>query len=404
MTDLSADPASQPKSADAWAAWFWDGLLPGWLSRVQDLAGGGVYDALALDGSPDLAAEKTVLAQARTLFSIAHLALLSDDPALYTAAGRQVEMLRRFRKASGLYRRATSRFGEASGLDVDELSRTYDQCFVILGLVTWNKLAPSAEVESEIEACWQAITGHLTDPQTGLLLEDDSLFDPAAPEAPPRAQNPHMHLYEACLQAYEMTGRRTWLDRARHLRAIALRHFFDSDTGSLVEFIAPDLSVLAGAAGARREPGHQYEWAWLLSREAELGGDTGVRDTAARLMQFADRFGCVTSGPLRGAACDALWPDGAVMEDTCLLWPQTEAIKALAVQYMAGDAGAGPRARELLCLMFERWFAGHAVWINRVDATGKVIWPEALTRLFYHIVLALTEGARAGLWRGIAQR
>ena len=151
----------------------------------------------------------------------------------------------------------------------------------------------------------------------------------------------------------------------------------------------------------RREPGHQCEWAWLLGREAELGGDPALRETAAKLMAFADRCGFSGAGPLKGAAFDAVSADGAVMEPSFLLWPQTEAIKALALRHRTGEAAAGTRARALLCLMFEGWFAGHAAFVNQLDAAGESLWSEAPSRLLYHVTLALTEGARAGLWPGL---
>ncbi|WP_182911668.1 AGE family epimerase/isomerase, partial [Paracoccus sp. JM45] len=170
-------------------------------------------------------------------------------PILIRAAGRQADILLKFCKSSGLYRRAIGVDGAPTGNAGDEVARSYDQCFVILGLSTWNRLSPSARQEAAIEDCWQALSTTLTDPQTGLLLEDDTVTDPAAPDAPPRSQNPHMHLYEACLQSYEMTGNALWLERATHLRNLSLRHFFDDDTDSLAEFISPDLSALAGLTG-----------------------------------------------------------------------------------------------------------------------------------------------------------
>lgn len=88
------------------------------------------------------------------------------------------------------------------------------------------------------------------------------------------------------------------------------------------------------------------------------------------------------------------------MERRFLLWPQTEALKAHAARHLAGIPGADTDARDLLDLIFARWFDGHPVFVNQLDATGAAIWPEALSRLLYHIVLALTEGARAGLWPG----
>lgn len=383
------------RTATDWAAWFWAVSLPGWLSRATD-PDAGLFDALDANGAADPLAGKTVLAQARSLFTLAHLALLSGDPALTAAAERQVVMLDRFRKAPGLYRSIVARDGQP----LDDVARSYDQTFVILGLSTWYRLAPSPVLEAEIDACWHALATKLTDPVTGLLLEDDTVTDPAADDAPPRAQNPHMHLYEACLQAFEMTGNALWQGRAAELRAMALQHFLDSDTGSIAEFLTPDLRPLQCAQGQRREPGHQFEWAWLLRREVELGGDPDLQAIARRLEAFADAHGFASTGAMAGAVHDAV-SAGGVMEPTHLLWPQTEAIKAFALRHTAGEAGAGDRAKALQCLMFDRWFAGRPVFVNQLDAQGGTLWPEALTRLQYHLVLALTEGARARLWPGI---
>lgn len=92
-----------------------------------------------------------------------------------------------------------------------------------------------------------------------------------------------------------------------------------------------------------------------------------------------------------------------MVENSFLLWPQTEAIKILAVRHATGDAGAGERACALLCLMFERWFADRSTYANRPDAEGSTVWPQSLTGLMYHIVLAMTEGAKAGLWPNALQ-
>jgi len=66
-----------------------------------------------------------------------------------------------------------------------------------------------------------------------------------------------------------------------------------------------------------------------------------------------------------------------------------------------GDAQAGERARNLMCLMFDQWFEQRPSYINRLDLEGQTLWAEALTRLMYHVVLAMTEGGKAGLWPSI---
>ena len=384
--------------SDGWAVWFWDEFLPDWIERAQDTLHGGFFDTLDADGKPVIDAPKTVLAQARLLFTFSHLALLSGGDRFEKAAAEALSFLPRFRKPSGLYSRAISRDGWATGEATDTVARSYDQSFVILALSTWWKLSPSEKTEAELESCWSAIMDYLVDPVTGVLLEDDGVTDPEAVGAPMRAQNPHMHLYEAALQAYEMTEKPHWLERAAKIRALGLKHFFDRDSGTITEFLTPDLSVLPGDAGVRREVGHQCEWAWLLRREMALGGTADLSDTIAALEKFALQHGVAPSGAMAGAVFDAVSSDGRVMEETCLLWPQTEAIKMHAVRHTAGETGAGEAARTLMTLMFDRWFDGRPIYVNQLDAAGEAIWPEALSRLLYHIVLALTEGARAGLW------
>ena len=392
-------PRFQPQlsaSVQDWVDWFCLSFLPDWIERARDPKGFGFYDLLNEKALPLQEDRRTVLAQSRLLFTFSHLALISGSPVFHDAARVARDALRVFQKAPGSYSRARSSDKQLTGKADDNLALSYDQSFVILGLATWGRLNPDDDINPELEACWLAIQNKLTDSATGLLLEHDKLPDPAHPTAPQRAQNPHMHLYEASLQAYEMTGRPIWLERARQLRAKGLEYFFDLKTGTIVEFIAPDLGTLEGRSGQRREIGHQCEWAWLLYREAELGGDTHVCEIADSLLKFADNYGFAENGVMLGAAFDAVSSDTSWREDSFLLWPQTEAIKTFAIRKT--HTKHAKNAEQLLLLVFHKYFANYPAFINQLNANAQVLWPEALSRLLYHLVLALTEGSRAGLW------
>jgi len=392
--------AKQPNAEaplEVWIDWFWNAFLPSWIKNAHHPKQIGFYDALDEAGNPNEPARRTVLAQARLLYTFSHLALLSDNPAYHEAASSAREAVRAFRKAPGLYCLARTSKGTPTKDPKDLRARSYDQSFVILGLSTWLKLHPEDE-PNELEACWQALETHLTDPATGLLLEHDDVEHASSLSAPRRAQNPHMHNYEAALQAFEMTGNPVWLDRAAIMRAKGLVYFFDDASGTIREFVAPNLVQLSGRDGQYREIGHQYEWAWLLSREADFSGSTSIRAIAARLLSFADTHGIAPSGAMKGAAFDAVSSNLDWHEETFLLWPQTEAIKAHAIR--ARKSGHAQSAIDLASLVFRNFFAGQKVFANQIDANGTVIWNEALSRLLYHVVLSFTEGARAGLWSG----
>ncbi|MBL0935124.1 MAG: AGE family epimerase/isomerase [Rhizobiaceae bacterium] len=384
---------------------FATSFVPRWLEFARDAVHGGVFDRLDMEGRPVAGDPKTTLVLARVAFTLAHLHLATGDTRLLDAA-REVHgfLDRHLRDEDGGYRFSVARDGSRLAGPASRLRRSYDQSFVLLALVTLRKAAPDAVDPARIDDCWRFISTRLTDPSDGSLFEDDVMAAAGARPGDLRAQNPHMHMFEALLQAFEMTGEPVWLDRARPMLELARRHFIDPETGAVREFVGYDLKPFDGVEGERREPGHQYEWAWLLHRFADLSGEEDVRKLALPMTAFAERHGLRSAGAMAGVPFDALGADGWVSEDTHLLWPLTEAGKLSAALYLAtGDEAHAVRARDLAAIMFARYFApaaqsGRPVWFNRLDGEGRPVWAEALSRLLYHVAIFVTEGARAGLW------
>ena len=157
----------------------------------------------------------------------------------------------------------------------------------------------------------------------------------------PRRQNPHMHLVEALLALHATTGDRAWLDRARPVVDLVLDGMIDPETGQLVEFFEADWRPAPGDAGRVREPGHHYEWVWLLLAWRAATGDDRVLEPAERLYRFA-LAGTDDGAEGPAAPFDAVDPAGRPTADTKRLWCQTEAIKAFA---RAGRAFGRRRCR-----------------------------------------------------------
>lgn len=259
---------------------------------------------------------------------------------------------------------------------------------------------PGAGVEpaarKDLDEGWDVVEMLFAEQGTGRLVENS-----ATPPALPRRQNPHMHMFEACLFAWEATQDVQWQDRADRLLDVFDRNLFDANTGTLREFLSPDLGPLESANGAIREPGHHCEWVWLLNRYVSLGGMRPVSDARVALLAFVDAYGHAPSGPMQGAAYDEVAPDGRVVSETHLLWPQTEAVKAYVSEYeRTGDSARLDQAREIAGLMFDHYIdVDPAFWVNQRDADGRIIWSDALSRLLYHIAVAFTEGERLNAWR-----
>jgi mannose/cellobiose epimerase-like protein (N-acyl-D-glucosamine 2-epimerase family) len=65
---------------------------------------------------------------------------------------------------------------------------------------------------------------------------------------------------------------------ADEIAELALSKFIDPKSGGLREYYDGDWNAAPGVDGRIVEPGHQFEWAWLLLRWGQLAG----RDDATR--------------------------------------------------------------------------------------------------------------------------
>ncbi|MEA2929608.1 MAG: hypothetical protein QOG38_2036, partial [Hyphomicrobiales bacterium] len=181
-------------------------------------------------------------------------------------------------------------------------------------------------------------------------------------------------------------------------RAIALvdlfkAHFIDPATGALIEFFGPDWSPAPGAEGRLREPGHQFEWVWLLFEYSRVTGDASIIPYAKGLFAFGAKFGIEREGDVGGAIFDAVDAGGALLAGTKLLWPQTEYIKACVTRSeWLNDAEAEGAIKTHLALIARHFMRPDgANWHNQLARDGTPLVTATPARVLYHLFLAVTE-------------
>jgi mannose/cellobiose epimerase-like protein (N-acyl-D-glucosamine 2-epimerase family) len=201
-----------------------------------------------------------------------------------------------------------------------------------------------------------------------------------------------MHLLEALLALHAATGEKNWLRRAGSLVALFKNLFVDPATGALAEFFAADWSAAPGGIGRLREPGHQFEWVWLLHEYYRLSHDDSVAPYADRLFAFGTRFGIDREG-LAGAVVDGVDATGDLIAGTKLLWPQTEYIKAcVARAAWFGDAAARDAITTHLALIAKHFMRPDgASWYNQLDRDGHPLTATTPARVLYHLFMAVAE-------------
>jgi mannose/cellobiose epimerase-like protein (N-acyl-D-glucosamine 2-epimerase family) len=207
-----------------------------------------------------------------------------------------------------------------------------------------------------------------------------------------------MHLFEAALAWEEAGGDAGWASLADRIAKLAMTVFIDPDGGFLREFFSETWAPAAGDDGRLVEPGHQFEWAWLMARYARLRGRVDALQAARRLYENGRRG--ITERPV--VAIDAMNDDMSVRSNRASLWPQTEWLKAALI------LGEVATDRDRVALLEDAAAAQRALWMYLTPAglwrdkqlpRGGFIDEPAPASSLYHIMAAFTQvcdTARAG--------
>jgi mannose/cellobiose epimerase-like protein (N-acyl-D-glucosamine 2-epimerase family) len=378
--------------AQALDEWLLKHVCPFWAKQIV-ADSGGYLEALDADGVPVHGSHRSVLNQARLTYVFSHAYCTGRDPAMLQAATHGYDFLCWASKLAGA-NEGWHRMITVDGQVVDIARDAYDHAFVILAMAWYWRASGNAQALVFADQAYAFMEHRLADSTHGGFFEQW----PTKGQGPvlPRRQNPHMHLLEATLAMYDATMLTHWLDRGRALVTLFERHFFDAATGSLIEFFGPDWKPVAGASGAWREPGHQFEWVWLLCEFFRHAQAPRVFAFADQLYRFGTAFGIDRSASQPTLVFDGVQSNGELAADTKLFWPQTEYIKACLARFeWRGDASAGIEAITQLERLRTYFFRSDgASWRNQLSRSGVPVQAETPARVLYHLFVAVAETIR----------
>lgn len=363
--------------------WTYGTLISAWIERAVDRTAGGFVEGFSLDGLPVAAPDRSALTTARLTYTFSHAARLSGSKAAMEAAQHGFALLLKAHQANGYVPKRFLPDGAASVPQRD----LYDLAFVLFGSAHYHRATGDVAAIRLAGVTMDLIETELAAPFGGYAEDDLGTL--------PRRQNPHMHLLEAFHALAEATGDQRWFDAADGIVRLAAERFIDAK-GTLGEFFDTNWRPVAGDAGQLREPGHQFEWVWLLHHHHRLTGWDKARALADGLYGFGLAHGLDRDPGYPALVLDGVNPDGAVVAPTKLLWPQTEFIKALGARFeFAGDEDAGLRLPRHIELMFRHFVdARTGLWHNQLDRAGGPLPVSLPSRVLYHLFLCLAETLR----------
>lgn len=358
-------------------AWTFDDALPFWLENSVDHRFGGFIETLDFNGQNANSPFKRVRVACRQVYVFSHAALLGWKDGLEAAEKGGRDLLSQCWRSdgAGFVRRLNP-----NGSVLDATIDLYDNAFALFGLSwlyratgeTWVRVAASRTLD--------AIQATLTHPGGQGYWHDEV-------RSGPRLQNPHMHLTEACLAAYQATGEGRYLEQAVAVGDLMRSRFFDGET--LGEFFDDDWRRVAGDRGRIIEPGHQMEWAWILaSLQQQAGAD--LSQTILKLASASEAIGVDGES---GATFNVVRDDGAVLDGGSRTWPNTERLKAAVAVGEALGYDTRFQAGAATALLLDRYLVTpvRGGWIDAFDADGRATTDVMPTSTFYHVFLAFAE-------------
>lgn len=365
---------SLPPRVEAMRHWLFAEAIPLWLVHGVDHARGGFYDALDRDTAANCAPIKRLRVTARQIYVFTEAALRGVPGARAAVEHGLTFLLTKLRHPQGGFVRSC----DLHGMIIDDSRDLYDLAFTLFALAHASRLINDNRLRDEALGLLEFLQKHMRHPAGG--------YREALPDRVPRRQNPHMHLLEAALACWEHIPDARFRALSIEMAELAEQHFIDAGKGLLFEYYSPDWVPDRLHGRAVVEPGHHFEWIWLL---AELDRLFGVRlEGAAALARFAREHGFNTAdGLLRGV----LYEDGAVCEASVRLWPHSEWLRATLVFEAAGSVDTALAAMTRFLdtprtgLWFEHWNADRRVFESKAVPASSL----------YHIMSALVALDRA---------
>ena len=269
-----------------------------------------------------------------------------------------------------------------NGQIIDDRQHLYDVAFVLIALAKLSSISNRfADAEDVARAIESRLRKEYLNPKGGY-------FDVTTPGI--QCANPHMHLFEAYLAWAELKGldHGFWFERATHFAELALNRMILPNSGALPEFYDANWKPLFINEKLDIEPGHQFEWSWLLARWSYLADSSEAWDASMRLCYLAEQYGVDST---RNTVIQCINQFLEPSDLTSRLWQQTERLKAWHVHSNAiGTSDAAmklSKAYQGLGQFIS--FPRSGLWFDTMNSRGEFLDEDIKASSGYHLACAI---------------
>ena len=382
----SPTPHSNQKARAS--TWLSESAYPYWNQNGFDEDRNRFHEALSSEGKPTELPVRAMV-QSRQIYSF-RLAEKSGALDASTARDRVLRATESLLRDFGLQNGGFCHSISTDGMKLNLSTELYTQAFVLFALANAYSLLGDPLYRERAENLVAFLKTQQANPNGGYreVKNGTTLYQ----------SNPHMHLFEAAIAWTEADPKNTlWRTLADEVASLLEKKFIDPTTGALTEHFSEDWSPERRDGKFIFEPGHHFEWIWLLGNYQRITETRRFDPIRHRLYEIANRYGVRAD---RAAAVDEVWSDFEMKSLSSRFWPQTERIKA-AVQLFqesqdrearAGFAADADQAVETLFRYLDRPAKG--LWMDTWAADGTFSGDPVKSSSLYHIAGGLAEYVR----------
>jgi mannose/cellobiose epimerase-like protein (N-acyl-D-glucosamine 2-epimerase family) len=270
------------------------------------------------------------------------------------------------------------------GQPADTSKDLYAHAFVLFGLVHYYAIFPGKEAMERLLDTHGLIKRHFRLPTDWLAHSATRSWEILNGNL---EQNPHMHLLEAYLSAHRSISEPSFLEEADRMIGIFRDRLLTRDGQKVLEHFDHE-GTPSTENGTVIEPGHLYEWYWLLNEYAEIAGLPAYAELPEPVFDWAERHGLDPGGGIY----DLVDVDGRSRSDRKRIWPVTEAIKAWTTKARTRRDDQSRRGlMAWIRFIMDNYFAGGGRWHEYLDRNLQPDSDYMPASTPYHVAMAALE-------------
>ncbi|MCZ2723265.1 AGE family epimerase/isomerase [Marinomonas sp. 15G1-11] len=357
-------------------SFVFESLLQKWNNHGFHPTLGYSYESLTTSWEVNPVGRIRLLTQCRQLYTFSHASLVDNNPDWKA----RLEPLFNF-IIQHYYKNDRWLFSLDDSLNIlDEKSDCYALAFVMLSFSYYYQSTGDKRALDFIDSTHIFLEEKMRSKQGGYFESypiDSTVI---------RRQNPHMHLLEGYIAAYNATQKEAYKTALIDILTLAKQRFFDPKTNSLREFF--DLNwAFDTTAGHIIEPGHHFEWVWLLHQSHKIKADPEYLSIANALWKKATQYGLDPNG---GIYNQIHAETNQALDKEKRIWPITEYLKALCV-HMNNGRSKEEHLKKAISFIFTHYFHRDGHWNEFLYANNQAKEHPLPGTSSYHIFLGLWE-------------